>query len=224
MKKILRPARVDFKYLVFSEIYERYDDAKAKRKAFAIVEAAIACYARKGFTSITLDSVAREAGVSRSLVRHYFKDANSLRDTSFKYIRYLFQKMVVEQISKESRPDQALEIYVQSCFEWVDRFRRHSIVWWIYLLKCASDSTLREVHTVATQVGADRISHLLDLGVTLGLFSVNEDLGVVAKNIQTLISGSISVYTSEDLADPKTYRDQIVKCCLAMAGRTNLIR
>src|SRR5690606_39752144 len=51
----------------------------ADRRALAL-DAALACYVRRGIAATTLRDIADEAGVTPSLLHYYFRDAAGLRE------------------------------------------------------------------------------------------------------------------------------------------------
>lgn len=212
----MRFAKVDYKYLLFSEIYTRFDEPKSVRKAFALLEAAIGCYSRKGFDSVTMQMIAREAGVSRTLLSHYFESANEVRDLSIRYIRLLFQKIAIQAIEKPEAIEEKLREYVRSCFYWSNNFRAHALVWLAFLHRCSSDTKLRALNTAAGAVGADRISGLIDAGRSQGIFFA-VDSHAAAREIQAVVAGGLILAISENLPDEAAFAESIVERCLTIA-------
>src|SRR5258708_1270912 len=99
--------------------------------------------------------IAREAGVTRPLLRHYFEDAADLELTSLKYIRLVFQKLAVQAVSDKSLADQALAAYVDSCFYWVDNFESHAKVWMAFLQLCSRRKAFRDLNSAVVEVGEE---------------------------------------------------------------------
>jgi|GEM_PF-5081548 len=97
----------EINYIIFNEIYFRFTQPKAKRKAFTILETCVRCLSRKSFEEVTLQIIATEAGVSRPLIKYYFTDLASLLETVVKYIRLKFQNYVfLTKASNRSASDQ----------------------------------------------------------------------------------------------------------------------
>ena len=208
--------RSDIKYLLFSEVYLRAEP-KSRRRALALVEAAISCFAKSGFENVSLEMIAREAGVSRTLLNHYFSDANEIREISIKYIRLCFQKIAVEALAKGSDPKEMLASYVDACFFWLKNFRKHALVWLSFLHRCANLKTFRALNTKAVDVGHQRIMTVLEMGQQAGIFTF-KDCQQSAKTIQSLICGALVSIVSEDMPDPKSYTTLIRLQCLALVG------
>lgn len=207
----------ELRYLLFSEIYFKTESPKAKRKAFALLETAIECLEKNGFERFSLEMVAREASVSRATIRHYYNDSATLRDTAIKYLRLLFQKMVIDRVTKETRPDKMLSAYIDACFDWVDHFRRHANVWLSFLNFCTKRAKFRALNTEAVEVGHERIASLLAVGKSQDLFH-HKDSAATAKIIQVLITGAMIVFASEDFKDRNLFRHQVRDHCLELAA------
>jgi len=205
----------DWKYILFSELYHRLEEPKSKRRAFILLEAAIACFARKGFEAVTLEMIAREAGVTRPLLRHYFRDIDDIHETAIKYIRLLFQKVAVVALAKGKNPDDALSLYVQSCFDWVANSKTHAKVWLAFIYRCSQHKVSRELNTAAVRVGEERIIQVLELGLHRGFFNCNNSR-VAARLIQTLVTGALVSVGSENVSPD--YTEMIKKQCLVIAG------
>ncbi|MGZ3722475.1 MAG: TetR family transcriptional regulator [Bdellovibrionales bacterium] len=218
-----RLVRADVRYLLFSEVYNRLDEPKAKRRAFGLIEAAIVCLSRSGFENVTLEMVAREAGVARSLMNHYFKDAEQVREVSIKYIRLLLQKIAVDAFAKEKDPAAILSAYIDACFYWTKTFPRHAQVWLAFLHRCANFKSFRELNSQAVLVGEERIMSLLDHGKRLGVFAF-DDSRDQAKLIQTLVCGALISSETENMSDLKAYVALIRSQCLTIAGAKPLAK
>jgi AcrR family transcriptional regulator len=214
----MRVIRNDVTYEIFSEIYQRLNEPKAKRKAFAILEAAIACYALKGWERVTLEMIAREAGVSRALLLHYFKDAAELRLFAIKYIRLRFQKLAISALVGEKNPIEMIRAYVEACFTWVDKSRKHALVWLSFLHSASHNPKDRELNSAAVQTGTERIASLLVLGANQGVLREIEP-AAAAKALQSLLMAGMICYASENFPDEGLeYRKCILNYCLKIAG------
>ena len=207
----------DLRYLLFSEIYFQNLDPRAGHRAFDILEAAIVCFARKGLDEVTMPMVAREAKVTRQLVAHYFKDMKTLQQTAIKYIRFLFQKLVVDAFDQHQSADKMLGAYIEACFDWVETYKVHAQVWFFFLFKCGHHKQSRELNTTAVEIGEERIQSLLQTGKEQGLFKFS-DARITTKFVQTIITGALLTRFAENLASPKSYREMIVRECLTKVG------
>ena len=207
----------DLNYLIFAEIYQRIESPRGNRKAFQILEAALKCLAKKGFEALTLEMVAREAGISRPMVNRYFKNLDELRELSIKYVRLLFQKMAVDAVAKETRHDKMLKQYVSACFQWLAVSKTHALVWFAFLHQCMRRPKDRALNTEAVRVGEERIQSLLMAGKAAGVFR-HDDSERVAKQLQIVITGALLSVMSENYEDLKSLAALIESQCLALAG------
>lgn len=213
MKKIVKD---NLRYLAFTEIYQKTSVPKAQRKAFFLIEAMIYCLSRKGFSRISLAMVARQAGVSKPLLRHYFTNLDEMLVVAIKYIRLHFQQIAIDAISKQKQPDQMIEAYLNSCFHWVKEFSDNSRVWLAFLHLCSHQKKFRELNTLAVQAGEDRIESMIYAGIQTGFFNTS-DARAAAKNLQVFITGALVSYVSEDLVDRKAFQESVCKHCLQIA-------
>ena len=216
----IRVSEADLKFTAFSEVYDRLSRPKTRRQAFALLEAAISCVAKHGFRGITLAKLAREAGVARSLLTHYFRDLDEILDFAIKYIRLLFQKLAVRALSEGSSPRDMFERYLDACFTWVIRFRTHALVWLTFLHLCAVAPAKRALNTVAVRAGFDRLVALLERGRCAGDFRF-DDPAHTAALIQNVITGGLLCLVSEDHLDVTLHQRRIRGACLSLLGASS---
>lgn len=217
MQKIIKD---DLRYLLFSEVYQRIETPKGKRKALLLLEIAIGCFAKYGFKATTLEMIAREAGVTRPMIRHYFDSLSEIEEYALKYIRYIFQKFTVEAIAKENSPSLMLSAYVKACIDWTEQFKSHAVVWVSFLHRGSYNKKSRALNTAAVSVGTQRIAALLTDGKAAGEFRFN-DTRKTARMIQLIITGSVISALSEDY-EIRQFTDDVTSSCLALVGTGNL--
>src|SRR5687767_8770103 len=73
--------------------------SKATLRQVQIIEAAIFCYANFGVIDTTFERIAKQAKLSRPLIFHYFNDKTEIFDAAVKYVRAIYQQLVIEGIS-----------------------------------------------------------------------------------------------------------------------------
>lgn len=207
----------DLRYIIFSETYQKRQDPKGGRRAFTLLEAAIKCYSRRGFNSVTMEMIAREAGVTRPLLKHYFKDQNEIQILCVKYVRALFQSLAIADIDKNPKPIEILTSYIRACFHWVENHRTHSNFWFRFLLSCNTNSSLRALNSEVVQIGAERISAILNNGQR------SEHSLIKARAIQAVIMGGMITLATEDLGEiQEAYKNGIISTCLALTASGDL--
>lgn len=206
------------RYLIFTEIFQRFSEPKKNRRAFSILEVAIDCFDRKGFVNVTFVMVAREAGISRQALSRYFKNIEDVRQVSLKYIRILGQRMALDLIGNTEDPVRLLSAYVSVHFTWTKVYRSHARVWLGFLSSCAQRKTDRRLNTMAVVVGHERIVQLIEQGRKSGHFHC-ADVAQSAKIVQTLLTGWTMSLITEDLSNEEVYTQAIIDACLCVAGR-----
>jgi AcrR family transcriptional regulator len=206
----------DLNYILFAEEYSRFKQPKAKRKAFILLEATIQCLARKGFGQVTLEMIAREAAVSRTLVKYYFKSLQEIELYALKYIRISAQKLAAGALEEIRDPQEMLCDYTKACLKWAHQYRTHALVWLSFVQRCGRDKSSRQLNSEAVAAGTQRIQSLLELGKTVGRFHCS-DTAKAARMIQVIITGALCTIASENFADEKAFVDDIQSQCLAIA-------
>lgn len=207
----------DIKYLLFTEVYLRFDRPTAKRKAFTILEAAISSIAKKGFEQATVEMIAREAGVSRTLVKYYFASLDELAEYVVKYIRLLYQKFAVAALTKGETAEKMLTNYIEACFIWIESFPLHSQVWHSFLHRCARSKKARLMNTHAVHAGHERLTALLELGLSQKVFNCDNP-EEAARMIQVLITGGLWSFVTEDIDEQRAFVRSITAQCLNIAS------
>lgn len=213
------------RFLIFDDLYLRFTDPKIKRKAFTILEAAITCFARKGWDETTIVMVAREAGISRSLINHYFKNVAELRVFALKYIRLRFQTLVLEKMKKGTTATDMLSLYVTGCFDWLETSRTQAVVWFSFLTRCTRSHPDRRLNTEAVDTGTERLQQLITQAAQKGELHCDNPVAA-AEMIQVVITGTLVTLASENCSEEKIHRlkETCVRTCLAAAGARGPIR
>lgn len=215
MTKRLKVYDFELRQALFAEIDQRFSLPKTRRKALEIMEAAITCLARHGYQGVTLEMVARTAGVTRPLLKHYFENLDELLRTSTQYIRLLFQRLAIEALVAGNSPEEMLERYIEACFSWVERHKTHAQVWFAFLLDSSRSRKARALNSAAVRRGEERLEALLERGRADGVF-VFKDAAIAAKMVQTHITGALITFISEDLADAPSYAQTVRDSCFQL--------
>lgn len=212
----------DFQYLLFSEIYDRYNSPKKRRTAFSILEAAVDCFAKSGFERTTLQMIAKHAGQSRSSVHEYFNTIDEIRMTAIKYIRLLYQAYVLEEIQKETKPEEIFKVYFYCAFKWPRYFPKHSSVWISFMHLTTINPKFKGLNTASVEVGFSRLKEIVTMGVQTGAFSVS-DVSSATRMIYLLINGLLLAQATE--SKPILERDEVTEtfefCCSILKMDTN---
>lgn len=205
----------DLRYQVFSELYLKFTEPKARRKAFAILEASVKCYAKKGWERTTIEMIAREVGESRTQIQYYFPKAEELRELAIRYVRLMFQQFAIDKMTNEKSPKAMLEVYLRSCFRWVDQSKTHALLWLSFLHAASSNEKDQNLNTTAVLAGSERLISLVKAGILAEQFHCEDPEGC-AKVIQVLITGAMISYASETLPNTKKFEDMIIEKCFCL--------
>lgn len=208
---------LEFRQLVFKEIYHRFSETKTQRRAFGFLEAAIYCFDKKGFENVTMTLIARESGVTRQLLSHYFKDLAEIREMAIKYIRVIGQQLMLQELARENKPERVLLSYLRAHLIWVNNFRSHIRVWLNFLSYCSKRDLDRNLNSAAVNAGHDRIEQVLLQGRTQGVFTHAND-AKTATIIQTLIAGWLVTLVTENIENTNAFSEQIIQHCMQIVG------
>lgn len=220
----LKIVKDDLSFILFAKDYLRFSEPKAKRKAFHLLESTIQCLARKGFGQVTLEMIAREAGVSRTLVKYYFKSIEEIELYALKHIRVSAQRLASKTLEEERHPKEMLQNYTKACLNWANQYRTHALVWLSFVHRCGRDRHSRDLNSESVEAGTNRIRSLLDIGRATGCFHC-EDTTKAARLIQITITGALCTMASENLSDESEFMAGIESQCLSIAEKgTSLSR
>lgn len=206
----------DLSFVLFSKDYMRFHEPKAKRKAFYLLESAIQCFARRVFGQVSLEMIAREAGVSRTLIKYYFDNIDEIELYAIKHIRVSAQKLAINALEQKSNPRQMLQDYTHACLSWANQYRTHALVWLSFVHRCGRDKRSRILNSESVEAGTNRIQSLLELGKASGHFHCI-DTKRAAKLIQITITGALCTMASENLTDENGFITGIEQQCLSIA-------
>lgn len=203
----------DLKYILFSEIYQRYSEPKTRRKAFAVMETAVHCFDRKGFENVTFLMVAREAGLTGPSLRYYFTDLDELRLIAIQYVYLTAQKIVLTHMEKGKSPKDLLRLYLEGHYLWIYNAKTHFRVWLSFVSSASRNKKDRELNTKATLIGTKRIIEFLEAGKKSGILKHDDSL-IGARFLQTFILGWLSACASQNIEDVKGFSESMISECL----------
>ncbi|MGE4232016.1 MAG: TetR/AcrR family transcriptional regulator [Bacteriovoracia bacterium] len=223
VNQLRKEESVLYSYSSFSEVFPM-TFGRAQKRQKQIVEATIDILAEDGIDRLTFDVVADRCGVTRPLVRHYYKNRDELLDVVLKYIGVNMQHFIIESLKKTSK-DAKLQFfqYVKAHFDWAVEFKKHLqiILYFFYRTSLYSEESRRKDRAVnidLINVGFERIQELIR--------EVSEKplLPGVAKAVQNLLTGAIISTVLEDYDKHELNKlcKETVDACLAIAGESSL--
>lgn len=203
----------DLKYVLFSEIYQRFSEPKARRKAFSIIENAIHCFDRKGFEHVTFLMIARESGLTPPSLRHYFSNLEDIRQIAMKYIHLAAQNIVLKTMEPAKDPKEVLRLYLLGHYMWVVHLKVNYRVWLNFLSYSSTRKNIRQLNTLATHTGTRRIIEILSRGRQAGVFK-HEDDYIGARYIQTFILGWLTACVTQDIDQLDEFSKSMMERCM----------
>jgi TetR/AcrR family transcriptional regulator, transcriptional repressor of bet genes len=102
---------------------------KTVRKA-ALVEAAIAAIGEAGTIDVTVNSIARRAGVSSALAHHYFGSKDQILAAAMRHVLSVYGKQVRAALAHAQTPAERLEAIIHASFD-LENFRREVVSAWL---------------------------------------------------------------------------------------------
>lgn len=123
-----------------------------------LTEAARAVLQRQGFAGTTLQRVATEAGVSKGMVLHYFRDKDELIERAMRYENALLRDEVVRRMARATGPRERLLAIIEGNF---DPAHFQPAICHAWLSLCAEVPRNRQFQRVQRVIHARMHSNLL---------------------------------------------------------------
>jgi AcrR family transcriptional regulator len=194
--------------------------SKSQLRKFQIIEGAVRCYAKMGLDKTTFDQIAKEAKTSRSLLLHYFKTKEEILFIAAQYVRKLFQERAITAIQKGRSTMEMLDLYIKSCFDWVDEEPDHVTFWLLFFNLTITVPKFKRLNTEMTTIGQARLAGLLEKAYSEGKITKG-DFAERARLIQTNINGAIiQIVTEENThAQQAAFKASVLQMCRKVAGQ-----
>jgi AcrR family transcriptional regulator len=159
----------------------------------AIVDAAMACFARQGYAQTTIRLIAQEAGVSTGLMYHYFDGKEALLQAVFENCMALLSGVMV-QAYRGSQPKDRLPALLQAMFAMLEEDR----AFWVLFQMLRGQPAIMAIVGDALREWTRRMRELFTTELrNLGRAEPELD----ALILYSLIEGTIQQY----LLDPDEY-------------------
>lgn len=209
----------DINYILFSELYHRLDQPKARRKAYYILEVAIDCFAKHGLDKTSLSTISRISAIKKTTLLYYFQSFEELKIFTMKYLRLLYQRHVVSELEKADRKDfkDLFFRYWNACFSWPKHHPKHSAVWVAFLQKSITDNKIAAINTEAVDQGLERLQEIIKVSDPKKQKS-KERLEQLSLVIHTIITGQILCEATERRANIIERRHILKLECFILLG------
>ncbi len=185
--------------------------SKGQKTQIKIVKAAIICFAKADFESVSMESISKRAGVSRPLVKHYFSGTDEIFFLCVGQVRSEFQELVIAAMESESSMTEKLMAYVFTTFEWIQKRPQHVRLWMLFLSWCSRNKKAKRLNTNFVDIGHQRITAIIEIGNKMGEFKISnpED---TARTLQVFLTGILLSLGTEDRSnDLETIKDNTKK-------------
>jgi AcrR family transcriptional regulator len=152
-------------------VARKQDFANQELRRETIFSATFKVIFKKGISKLTVNSVAKEAGVSTTLIHYYFKDKETLL---VEFVEALFGKFrsFVERRYEPSDPTQTkLEAFFAAGREFIEEQKDLFIVLievWCY---CIRDPQLKKAFAKVNRETSDVMVKIMDEGIEKGVFN-----------------------------------------------------
>lgn len=123
----------------------------ASERRFQLIDAYYKCVARKGLENCTMSSIAKEAGMTPSIITHYFGTMEEMTKELINQVIEMYEGLISQQLDEISDPEERLEKLVSILFSdkiLTDDFAK---VYTAVLYRASRDSEFREVFSNAMQ-------------------------------------------------------------------------
>lgn len=189
--------------------------SKSELRKQQIIDSAIRCYATFGAENTTYEKIAKVCKVTRPLIQHYFPDRDELFAVAVHYIRWRYQRAVVERVEKAQGPLDKLRAYIDASQQWVIDEPLHSKAWALFFYHCSINPKFKALNTELVATGTQRIMGLLSAAQTQGALSPKLNVAFAARAIQHVLTGAIVAAGTETLTVPwNEFKNSTQSICL----------
>ena len=125
----------------------RYARKQPEERRRELIDAAIRCLGRGGLSAFTIDTIRREAGVSRGLINHHFDGKDDLLAAAYEAMTvYLAEAPRAALEAAGLTPVERLDALIAASFE-AEAFDRSRLHAWLALWgEVSTNSRLQELH------------------------------------------------------------------------------
>ncbi len=181
---------------------------KAEERKNQILRAAFQAVSVQGYNSVTLQSIADHAGVSKGVVHYYF---DNKEDTLSQLLEWLTNKIYnyeLESVNSESTPLDKLKAYVNSVFVSPERNAKFYRVYLDFLSQASQNETYRKINHSFYQNCWNITSDIIISGQKTEVFEKNINVEKTSKTMRAIIDGLLIQWLmSEDTNSHQYYKE-----------------
>lgn len=183
---------------------KQFEEIRESKRS-QIIEAAIECFAKRGYHAVSISELAEYAGISKGLMYNYFKSKDELLKNIFTEILSIMMQMF--DLDKEGKVDG------KSMVKYLDRFfkhlKSHIILWKMYMAIFSQPAVQEILKDEIQEASIEPMKLLENYFKARGFKNPKTEVAFLS----TLFSGVLFEY----LSDPDNYPiDQIKKRILKL--------
>ncbi len=183
---------------------KQFEEIRESKRS-QIIEAAIECFAKRGYHAVSISELAEYAGISKGLMYNYFKSKDELLKNIFTEILSIMMQMF--DLDKEGMVDG------KSMVKYLDRFfkhlKTHIILWKMYMAIFSQPAVQEILKDEIQEASIEPMKILENYFKARGFKNPKTEVAFLS----TLFSGVLFEY----LSDPDNYPiDQIKKRILKL--------
>lgn len=165
-----------------------------------ILEAALRLSRKSGVESLSLERVAKEAGVSYFAVHYHFgKRDRRISEAAIEYVGAEAQKWIGNYLETEAArsSNSRVQAYIEGTFAWAKARPHHAGIWLYFYYLCSCNTRYRSVNRTFLEQARRRIERLLAEDAGMRLVPPVPDSEELAGRIHSqLIGGVTSMLTN----------------------------
>ena len=190
--------RIKLKTNISHEVFPR-KLSKSELRQIQIIEKSIKLCAKEGVEALAFERIAKECGVSRHLVIHYFPNRQALVKQATEYIWASLKLFVLECVAKETGAASKLKAYISSNFDWARQNPELASFVLLFFHYASTIPKFKKINADLMQLGHIRIIGILNEGIAEGVFKKTANTSIEAKGIQLSILGFLINLQCNDL-------------------------
>lgn len=184
----------------------RYKKSEEKRKQ--ILYAAFEAVAEHGYDSVTLQTIADHAGVSKGVVHYYFDNKEAVLTDLLDWLTAKIYEKEQAAVSQAQGASQMLEAYLGSVFVSARENRKFYRVYLDFLARASQIPAFREINGRFYRNCASISSAIIAAGQEEGIFERGVKADEAAPAMRALIDGNLIQWLMSDRDDLHAiYRD-----------------
>lgn len=169
------------------KVSDAYRDARRR----SILDAAVACFERRGLHGTTTDDIAAEAGLSNGALYRYFDGKDAIIE-AIAAERHAQERELLTVALRDPDPRRAVHDFVVAYFEWLadpDELRRRRVnvhVW----AEALVDDRLATIVVEGVAPARDAV-HALDAAVAAGALPAHVDANALVQVVLAMMQGFV---------------------------------